>query len=622
MTGGHGRQVPSRAHGGVPSRLSSGPDTVRQTSLTPARVAVAIALACACAWAEAAADMDKVLRVEFYVAETGFDPVKVQDYYSQTICEAVFEPLMTYDYLARPAKIIPRSAEAMPTVSDQARTYVFKIRKGIYFSDDPAFKGKKRELTAEDYIYTIKRFKDPANKSPYESFMDGVVGLEALKKEAEKTGKMNYDTKVEGLQALDRYTLQVKLKETDYNFAYLMAMPNWGAVAREVIETYADDTNGHPVGTGPYLLKEWKRSNKIILEANPAFRGVEWQFEPGNDPRNKEIAEAMKGKISPRIGRVEISIIEEQQASWLAFQNAELDILYMREQFSQVALPDNKVSQDLVKQGVSLSRIVDPDINYTYMNTTDPEFGGFSKEKIALRRAILMSFDNAEMIRVIRKNQAIEAQYPIPPDIMGHDASYRTSIPYDPALANKLLDYFGFKRGSDGYRVWPGGKPLVWRYSSTPTSRDREFDELWQKSVEKIGIRILVDKNKFPEELKQERACQLLSRTASWIADYPDGDDFMQLWYGPNSGQNNNSCFKMAAWDRIYEKTRAMPASPERNQLYRQLWRMVEVNGVMKLHDSRVRNMLVQPAVVGYRKHPILLADWIYADMDNSRKPH
>src|SRR5438128_3157342 len=216
------------------------------------------------------ADPGKVLRVEFYVAETGFDPVKVQDYYSQTVCEGIFDPLLTYDYLARPAKLVPRAAEAMPTIADEAKTYIFKVRKGIYFSDDPAFKGKRRELTAEDYVYTIKRFKDPANRSPYESFIDGITGLEELKKEAEKTGKFNYDTKVSGVQALDRYTLQVKLKETDYNFSYIMALPNFGAVAREVIEAYADDTNGHPIGTGPYRLKEWKRSNKIILEANPA----------------------------------------------------------------------------------------------------------------------------------------------------------------------------------------------------------------------------------------------------------------------------------------------------------------------------------------------------------------
>jgi len=215
----------------------------------------------------------------------------------------------------------------------------------------------------------------------------------------------------------------------------------------------------------------------------------------------------------------------------------------------------------------------------------------------------------------------MEAQYPIPPGVVGHDAGYRTSIPYNPELANKLLDYFGYKRGGDGYRSWPDGRPLVWRYSSTPTSRDREIDELWQKSVERIGIRLQVDKNKFPEELKRERACQLLSRIASWYADYPDGDDFMQLLYGPNSHQNNNACFQLPEWDRIYEKTRALPPdSPERNQLYRQLWRMAEVRVVWKLHDTRVRNMLVQPQVIGYKKHPILLAEYMYYDLDNSRR--
>jgi ABC-type transport system substrate-binding protein len=568
-----------------------------------------------------AADPDKVLHLEFYVAETGFDPAKVQDYYSFVVNEGIFDSLLTYDYLARPAKLVPRAAEALPVISDEARTYVFKIKKGIYFADDPAFKGRKRELTAEDYVYSLKRFKDPTIHAPYESFIDGIVGLEALKKAAEKTGKFDYDRRVEGLQALDRYTLQIKLKETDYTFPYVMALANFAAVAREVIEAYGEDSNAHPVGTGPYKLREWVRSNKIVLEANPDFRGLVWTFEPGDDPLDKAIVAVMKGKTMPQIGRVEISVIEEQQAAWLAFQNGELDVLHLREQFAPVAIPGDKVNPQLAAAGVWLNRITDPDLDYTYFNMTDPDFGGFTKEKIALRRAIFMSFDNAEFLHVIRKGQAIEARYPIPPGVVGHDRAYRTSIPYDPLLANKLLDYFGFKRGEDGWRTWPDGRPLVWRYSSTPTSRDREIDELWQKSIERIGIRIQVDKNKFPEELKQERACQLLSRTASWIADYPDGDDFMQLLYGPNSHQNNNACFQLPAWDRIYEKTRALPPeSPERNQLYRQLWRMAEVNGVWKLHDTRYRNMLVQPQVVGYKKHPILLAEYMYYDLDNSRR--
>src|SRR5262249_12413376 len=175
-----------------------------------------------------AADPNKVLHLEFYVAETGFDPARLQDYYSQTVNEAIFDPLRTYAYLARPSKLAARTAEALPTVSDNAKTYVFKIRKGIYFAADPAFKGRKRELTAEDYAYSIKRFKDPAVRSPYESFIDGIVGLEELKKDAEKTGKFNYDRKVEGLQVLDRYTLQIKLKDTAYTFAYIMALPNLG----------------------------------------------------------------------------------------------------------------------------------------------------------------------------------------------------------------------------------------------------------------------------------------------------------------------------------------------------------------------------------------------------------
>ncbi len=587
---------------------------------TPTWIASA-ALAAALAAAPAgAADPAKVLHLEFYVAETGFDPVKVQDYYSQAVNEAIFDTLLTFDYLARPAKLVPRAAEALPAVSDRARTYVFRLQKGIYFDADPAFKGKRRELTAADYVYTIERFKDPLIHAPYESFVDGIVGLDALKKDAEKTGKFDYDRKVEGLQALDRYTLQVKLKATDYSFPYLMALPNFGAVAREVIEAYSVDTNAHPVGTGPYRLQEWRRSNRIVLEANPGFRGFTWNFQAGSDHRDQQIVAAMQGKRMPQIGRVEISVIEEQQAAWLAFQNGELDVLDLREQFAPIAIPGDRVNATLAARGVWLDRSSDPDINYTYFNMTDPDFGGFDVAKIALRRAILMAFDNAEYIRVIRKNQAIEAQYPIPPGVAGYDPSYRTSLPYDVELANKLLDFFGYRRGADGYRSWPDGRPLVWHYSSTPSSRDRELDELWAKSVQRIGVRIQIDKNKFPEELKRERACQLLSRTASWIADYPDGDDFMQLLYGPNSHQNNNACFQLPAWDRIYEKTRAMPPSAERDRLYRQLWRMAEVNGVWKLHDTRYRNMLVQPQVIGYKKHPILAAEFVYYDLDNGRR--
>src|SRR5947207_12685767 len=121
----------------------------------------------AAAASAAAADPSMVLLVAFPVQETGFDPVRVSDGYSNTVNEAIFDRLLTYDYLARPAKLVPLAAEAMPEISDEGRTYLIKIRRGIYFTPDPAFKGKKRELTAEDFVYTFKRFADPKNRSPW-----------------------------------------------------------------------------------------------------------------------------------------------------------------------------------------------------------------------------------------------------------------------------------------------------------------------------------------------------------------------------------------------------------------------------------------------------------------------
>jgi ABC-type transport system substrate-binding protein len=246
---------------------------------------------------------------------------------------------------------------------------------------------------------------------------------------------------------------------------------------------------------------------------------------------------------------------------------------------------------------------------------------GFSKERIALRRAIAMAYKIDDQIRIIRKGQAMRAQFPIPPGVAGHDPRYRSSIPYDPQLANALLDKFQYKRGPDGYRTLPGGKPLVIRYWSMPTERDRQFDELFKRSLDSIGVRLEIHKDRFAELNKLGHECRLMMRAAAWIADYPDGDNFMQLLYGPNTGQTNSACYRSPEFDRLYENSRSMPDSAERNRLYRQMARLMEVHTVWILADSRYRNVLLQPHVVGYRKHPVLFSEWLYIDLDpGSRK--
>ncbi|HXU53556.1 MAG TPA: ABC transporter substrate-binding protein [Casimicrobiaceae bacterium] len=578
-----------------------------------------LALCVACA-AAAAADPAKVYRIAFPTAETGFDPAKVSDLYSNEVNEAIFDRLLTYDWLARPAKIVPMVAESMPEVSADGKVYTFHLRKGVYFADDPAFKGKKRELVAQDFVYSFERIADPANRSPWAFIFEGrVVGLDEAVAAAKKSGRFDYDAPIAGLTAVDRYTLRITLTRTDYMFLYAAAHTTLCAVAREVIEAYANDTMAHPVGTGPYVLKEWVRGSRIVLEANPGFRGFTWDFAPSTqdaDWDHKVIAE-MKGKAMPQIGRVEISIMDEDQSRWLAFQQQQLDTLNVPLGFIAKGIsPDGKLLPDLAAKKIELFRGNDLDVTYSTFNFKDPVIGGYTPEKIALRRAIIMGYRDDEERRIVRKGQMRYIAMPVPPGVVGYDPNYVAVDHYDPVLANALLDHFGYRKGADGWRTLPDGKPLVIHYATGSSAIEREFSELWKRSMDDLGLRIEFDIAKFADHLKAAKACHLMMWGAAWIADWPDADNFMQLLYGPNTGQSNNGCYQSPAFDKLYEASTHLPTdSTERMKLFLDMARQMQVDGAWQVSGSRLRNQLLWPWVLGYKKHPILQAEWVYMDM-------
>jgi ABC-type transport system substrate-binding protein len=587
----------------------------------------AVAAVCGCLLLAApvatqAADPTKVLRIAFEIEETGFDPAKVTDVYSNDVILEVMESLLTYDYLARPAKLVPLTAESLPEVTDDGKTYLVHVRRGIYFQSDPAFKGQRRELTAADYAYSIKRFVDPRNRSPWRFLVAGkIVGLDELAKKAEHAA-FDYDAPVRGLELVDRYTLRIHLTATDFNFSFVLAMPTLSAVAREVIEAYPEDTNAHPIGTGPYMLKSWVRKSKMVLEANPDYREVIWDFKGSDDPRDVAAVAAMKGKRIPQIGRVEISVIAEEQSRWLAFEHAEIDYIDRFGSFAPIAIPDNRLAPSFAARGISLDRSVEAEITYYGLNMLDPVVGGFGLEKVALRRAILLSYDVDQEIRVIRKGQAQALQSPVPPGVVGHDPRYRSIIHYDPALANALLDYFGYKKGSDGYRNNPDGTPLAIVLTSEPQAVSREYDELWKKNLDAIGLRFESHKNAFSDNIKAARACQLALWGSAWAADFPDGEDFLQLLYGPNTHESNNSCYQSAAFDKLFVAAQRIPDSSERTRLFDMMSRQMEVDGVWRMGVARYRNVLIYPWVLGYRYHPVMSAVYQYLDLDPAvRRP-
>ena len=563
------------------------------------------------------ADPSKVVRVALQAADDGFDLVRTYNAYSNWVSEAIFERLLTYDYLARPAKLVPGTAEAMPEVSDGGKTYVFHIKKGIYFSPDPAFKGVRRELTAEDYAYTFKRFLDPKNRSPSANVLQGkIVGMDELIAKAAKTGRFDYDAPIAGLQTPDRYTLQIKLNAPDYNFLYVMGFNGFGAQAREAVDAYGDRTPAHPVGTGPYMLQEYVPRSKIVLVANPEYRGYTWDFKSSGSAWDDQLVHDMKGKKMPQVGRVEINIIEEEQSRWLAFQDKQIDFDYLPQAAAPTVLDGKKLKQSFVDQGITLDTVTEPGVVYIFMNFRDPLIGGHSLEKNALRRAIAMVYNIKDEISQARLGLAVKAEMAIPEGVIGHDPNYRNSISYDPVLANKLLDRFGYKRGADGYRTLPDGKPLTLKITTESSAINTVFSEIWKRGLDKIGIRVDFPVSNFADNLKAATECKLMMWNGSWNADYPEGDNFMQLLYGPNVGQGNNGCYSSPAYDALYVKARATPPGPERNQLYIDMSRQMEADTAWVLTTSRLRNWMIRPWIKGFKRHPILQADWEYLDVE------
>ncbi len=571
----------------------------------------------------------KVLRLAFRTAETGFDPQRIDDRYSTGICENLFEPLLTYDYLARPAKLVPLVAEVIPTPEENGTRYTFRIKPGIYFGDDPVFNGRKRELVARDFEYAIKRFRDPKNRSPYEwLFENKIVGLDELAEKAKKTGAFDYEAKLAGIEVRDKYTLSFKLKDPDYNFLYVLAMPNVVPVAREVIEHYIADTHAHPVGTGPYVLKEWVRRSKIVLERNPNHRGYELdtRYADTRDEWDRRAMEALRGKRLPLIDRVEIYPIEDEQPRFLAFLNREHDILDETPfAFIHQVLPGGKLSPALAKQHVSVFRELQPELTYYAFNMNmtaegrPNPVGGYTPERVALRRAMVLAHDRDREIEIVRKGQAIGAQSPVPPGVVGYDPDFRTGAQeHDIPKAKALLDMFGYiDRDGDGWREQPDGKPLVIGHKYYAGSQEfRQQAELFVKSLAEIGLKVDAMAVQFADLLKDKKVSNYVTSQSAWIADYPDAQNFLQLLYGPNTGQSNESEFKLPEYDRLYEKSISIPDSPERNLIYREMIRLLLAYAPWRLGVHRIFNHLQYPWVKGYKKHPILYTNFKYLDID------
>ena len=583
----------------------------------------------------AAAGERKVLRLLFSSAESTFDPARISDLYSRAVTTHIFEAPYAHDYLARPIKVRPLTAVALPEVSDNFRVWVVRIRPGIFFADDPAFQGRRRELVAQDYVYAFQRVIDPANISPIQpSTLElKIKGLAAAREAAVQSRKpFDYEAPIEGLRAIDRYTLRFELEQPRPRFIdSLTASDLLGAQAREVVEHYKDTIGEHPVGTGPFRLKAWRRSSRIILERNPTYRERTYDAEPAaDDAEGQQILARFKGRRLPMIDEVDIAVIEEFQPQWLSFLNKQVDALatstgHLPSQFANEAAPGRKLAPNLARQGVRMYENLAADNAFTFFNMNDPMVGGNAPEQIALRRAISLAYDVYEEIRLIRRGRAVPAQSPITPHTIGYDAQFKSEMSdFDPARARALLDLYGYvDRDGDGWRERPDGSRLELVMASEPEQIYRQYNELWRKSMNAVGIRIRFATQQWPENLKAADAGKLMMWQLGESASSPDGQDALARMYGPLAGNNNLARFQLDEFDRLYERAQVLPDGPERAGLFRQAQRLAVAYMPYKIHVHRIHTDLAYPWVIGFRR-PLFGGEWWHmVDVDPAlRRQH
>jgi oligopeptide transport system substrate-binding protein len=558
-----------------------------------------------------AADSAKVLHIASPDIDT-LDPHQYTDDPSFQVLMAIFEPLYEWDYLASPPKLTPLTATAPLEVSPDGKTWTAHLMPGIFFTDDPAFKGKPRELTAEDYVYAYKRWIDPNGRrggSPIVT--DLIVGARPVVDAARASGKFDFDRPIEGLRALDRFTLQLKLTEPNYpNIRDLFGFV--GAVAREVVEAAGPDIRIRAVGTGPFRLREWKRGSRIVLEANPRYRGL--RFPASDNPAHAALERGMQGKILPQIGVIEIAVIDEDLPRLLQFEQGGLDFVVLRGEVANRLLTDGRLKPAYASRGVVHYVYPEPYTFSVYFNVADPVVGGMSNERIALRRAIALGLDIGELLKIVYAGQALPANQMVPPGVGGHDPTLPVKPLYDPAAARALLDRFGYRANGNGSRTMPDGKPLKLTLSQRTGAVSREVETLWKKNMDAIGLTMDFVVAPFQEIIKALEKGQYQLYYGGFGGSPSGSNELIQL-SAKQPQRVNVSQFRLPEYDRVLETFVRSDSDAQQIAAARRMTE-IELTYMPQLPAAfRLESNFVNPWVRGFS--PMVFSSyWKYLDID------
>lgn len=531
-------------------------------------------------------------------ASMGDDPRTLDPTVSYTVTEAVITDVIypayfQYNYLKRNPFVLELALGAVQPKREpyyfsdkpgaplkKGEQWTFRLKPNLKFQDDPCFdKGKGRDITANDIIYSFRRMADPAVACPVLSFFqDKIIGFDKYiannQKRAEKKQSADYAAPIEGLQvdAKDPLTFRILLNQPYPQLRYLMAMHFTTPLAREAAEKYGKDLARHPVGSGPFMLTDYTPKRQIVLESNPNRRDERYPSEGEPGDRAAGLLDDAGQKL-PLVDKVVLSVVREGVTGWNLFLQGYLDSWGVtQENYSQVISRQGQLSEEMKQKGVRLRKSVGIDISYFGFNMNDPVVGGYTPQKRKLRQAISLTIDAQAILDLMDQGNGKTADFIIPPNIFGYEPNYRNPYrKFDPDLvkAKQLLKEAGYPNGIDPKT---GDRLTIYYEDAAVTAAGRQYQGLLLKQIEALGIN--VEARTWRPIIWQDRIDkgQYQFMHYGWLADYPDPENFLFLLYGPNKRPGPNATnYNNPEYNRLFEKMRALDNGPERLAIIRQM---------------------------------------------------
>jgi ABC-type transport system substrate-binding protein len=530
---------------------------------------------------------------------------------SRNIVAAFYDTLLQYDYNARPYKMIPSMLESMPQVSADLKTFTFKLRSDLYFQDDACFKSgiNNRRVTAHDVVFSFLRIADARLYSPvYWMFRGKIKGIDDFREATSslKTGDYSiYEKGIEGLRVIDELTFVIQLNESDPRFLFSLAIPYSSIVSSQAVRFYGDTIGEHPVGSGPFRLKEWIRDYRITLLRNPEYRTEYFLLAENPDDRKRSL---------PLLDKIICYQIKQPISAWLMFLQGELDMSALdKDNLDAVVGEDRQLVPALASRGIKLLPLPSFEIRYVGFNFTDPVLA----ENLNLRKAISLAYDTNARVKHFNY-QLIPVQGPIPPGVDGYDPDFKNPYcSYNLEKAKELMLLAGYPGGIDPKT----GNPLTLNFDlSGNNAVYRQLAELMKRDMEQIGINIVPALNSPPRFVQKLRQGKFQLFLYSWIGDYPDAENFLQLFYSKNAGSCNRVFFRDAGFDRMYEKIITMPESPERTALYKKMAEYVTAQCPWIFETIPVSFQLNHAWLENYQAHDFAFNQWKYLAVNQLKR--